>query len=379
LLTKRALGRLCLVINKELIHTLQLSRRLVERIIPAKWKLQTLLWWLGLVASTWAFAGLSATNHTANAVVRTEFIFERAPFAQSHASTLAETDGGLVAAWFGGSRERDPDVGIWLAHRTMQGWSKPVEVAYGLQADGKRYPCWNPVLFQVQKGPLLLFYKIGPDPARWWGMRMRSTDGGYHWSRPVRLPEGILGPAKNKPIQLADGTLLSPSSSEQGRWQLHIERSHDRGQSWQRDPALPGAEEFEAIQPTLLDYSGGRLQLLARSRQGRIVESWSENSGATWSKLTASKLPNPNSGIDAVLLRDGRAVLVYNPTRFRRSPLRVAISGDGSHWHDVLTLEDGWGEYSYPAVIQSADGLVHVTYTWKRERIKHVAIDPASL
>jgi predicted neuraminidase len=352
---------------------------LVRRGIATNWNFRSLVLWLGLVAAPWAAAGPPDSRHAPSALVLTEFVFERAPFAQSHASTLAETDDGLVAAWFGGTRERYPDVGIWLAHRTSKGWSTPMEVANGVQADGKRFPCWNPVLFRIQNGPLLLFYKIGPDPSRWWGMVMTSTDGGYNWSRPARLPDGILGPAKNKPIELADGTLLSPSSTEQGHWQVHLERSRDLGRSWQRDPALPGSKAFDAIQPTLLAYPSGRIQLLARSRQGRIVESWSDNGGLNWSKLAASTLPNPNSGIDAVMLRDGRALLVYNPTRFRRSLLRVAISSDGAHWRDVLTLEDGWGEYSYPAVIQTADGLVHVTYTWKRERIKHVVINPASL
>jgi predicted neuraminidase len=79
------------------------------------------------------------------------------------------------------------------------------------------------------------------------------------------------------------------------------------------------------------------------------------------------------------MLRDGRALLVYNPTRWRRSPLTVAVSDDGVQWRDVLTLEDGPSEFSYPAVIQTGDGLVHVTYTWKRQRIRHVVLDPARL
>jgi predicted neuraminidase len=352
---------------------------LVGRDISAYWNLRSLVLCLAFATAPSASAALPESGHAASAVLAAEFIFEQAPFAQSHASTLVETDDGLVAAWFGGTRERHPDVGIWLARRTSKGWSTPTEVANGVQADGKRYPCWNPVLFRPQRGPLLLFYKVGPDPSRWWGMLMTSADGGHSWSRPVRLPEGILGPAKNKPIELADGTLLSPASTEAGRWQVQLERSHDRGYSWQRDPALPGSEAFDAIQPTLLAYPSGRLQLLARSRQGRVVESWSENGGVHWSKLAANELSNPNSGIDAVMLRDGRALLVYNPTRWRRSPLRVALSADDAHWRDVLTLEDGWGEYSYPAVIQTGDGLVHITYTWKRERIMHVVIDPASL
>lgn len=355
------------------------DRMLARRVISALLNSRLLVMWLCLFTAPSALAGPPDSGRPPGAVVAAEFVFERAPFAQSHASTLAETDDALVAAWFGGTHERNPDVGIWLARRTPTGWSAPREVASGALANGKRYPCWNPVLFRPQRGPLMLFYKVGPDPSRWWGMVMLSSDGGQTWSESVRLPEGILGPVKNKPVQLADGSLLSPSSTEQGSWQVHLERSRDLGRSWKRGGAFPGHETFGAIQPTLLAYPSGRIQLLARSRQGWVVESWSENDGLNWSNLAASALPNPNSAIDAVMLRDGRALLVYNPTRFRRSPLRIAISSDGAHWRDVLTLENTWGEYSYPAVIQATDGLVHVTYTWKRERIKHVVIDPASL
>ena len=92
-----------------------------------------------------------------------------------------------------------------------------------------------------------------------------------------------------------------------------------------------------------------------------------------------SGLPNPNSGIDAATLADGRHVVVYNHTTRGRSPLNVAVSSDGREWKAALTLEDQPGEYSYPAVIQTPDGLVHITYTWKRQRIRHVVVDAARL
>jgi alpha-L-rhamnosidase len=91
-------------------------------------------------------------------------------------------------------------------------------------------------------------------------------------------------------------------------------------------------------------------------------------------------LPNPSAGIDAVTLRDGRFVMVYNHTTGGRSPLNVAISSDGVQWRPALVLENESGrEFSYPAVIQSGDGLLHITYTWRRERIKHVVVDPGKL
>jgi predicted neuraminidase len=116
------------------------------------------------------------------------------------------------------------------------------------------------------------------------------------------------------------------------------------------------------------------MQLLCRSRQKRITECWSEDGGKTWSAMKATELPNPSSGIDAVTLRDGSHLLVYNPTTRGRSPLVVGLSADGRVWKTLVTLEQEPGEYSYPAIIQARDGKVHIVYTWKRKRIKHVVL-----
>src|SRR5262245_43160528 len=161
---------------------------------------------------------LAASNSPA--LLNSEFIFESAPFPQCHASTIAETKDGLVAAWFGGTHERHPDVGIWLSRNTNGHWTAPMEVANGVQSATNRFPCWNPVLFQQPNRSLLLFYKVGPSPSTWWGMLTTSSDSGASWSTPRRLPEGILGPIKNKPVQLKDGTLLCPSSKEHDGWRV---------------------------------------------------------------------------------------------------------------------------------------------------------------
>ncbi|GAB3906852.1 exo-alpha-sialidase [Larkinella knui] len=317
---------------------------------------------------------------TTDGIVKSEFIYEQAPFPSCHASTLAETPDGIVAAWFGGTRERHPDVGIWFSRRTASGWTAPVELANGIQAEGARQPTWNPVLFQMPKGPLLLFYKVGPSPSTWWGMQMSSADGGKTWSKPTRLPDGIVGPIKNKPVLLASGKLLCPSSSEDNGWRLHMESSMDGGKTWQKTPALNDGKEFRAIQPSVLFHPKGRLQLLCRSKNGRILEAWSDDGGTQWTALKATELPNPNSGTDAVTLRDGRQLLVYNHTPKGRSPLNVALSPDGEHWQAAAVLEnEPGGEFSYPAVIQSRDGLVHITYTHHRKKIRYVVIDPAKL
>lgn len=330
---------------------------------------------LGLAVMTAAETGRADDALPAGFLHR-EFIYEEAPFPECHATTLAETNEGVVAAWFGGTYEKHPDVGIWFARRTPEGWTKPVEVANGVESAEVRYPCWNPVLHQAGSGKLLLFYKVGPSPSDWWGMLITSDDGGQSWSQPQRLPDGILGPIKNKPVQLADGRLLCGSSTEHDGWRVHMEWTPDEGQTWQRTPALNDGLRFGAIQPTILQHPGGELQILCRAQGvGKILESRSSDGGRTWSKLVPGALPNPNSGIDAVTLADGRHLIVYNHTPRGRSPLNVAISQDGTQWKAAAVLESEPGEYSYPAVIQSRDGRVHITYTWKRERPRYVVLD----
>lgn len=348
----------------------------------------------GLLLAAFLWSGLTAAAAGVPAGIRASgFIYEQASFPQCHASTIVETAAGtLLTAFFGGTHEKHPDVGIWVARHEGGRWSAPVEVANGVQytqADGRavRHPTWNPVLFQPRRGPLMLFYKVGPTPQTWWGMLLTSADDGRTWSEPRRLPEGVLGPIKNKPVQLADGTILCPASAESPAdgWTVHLELTRDLGRTWTVVGPINTKAEFNAIQPSVLFHADGRLQLLCRSRENVVTTSWSADQGRSWSRMAATSLPNPNSGTDAVTLADGRQLLVYNPTRMTpagrsgpRSPLGVALSTDGVTWRDVLELENDNAEhgYSYPAVIQTRDGLVHLTYTWRRVKIRHVVLDP---
>ena len=236
----------------------------------------------------------------------------------------------------------------------------------------------------------MLFYKVGPSPSRWWGMLMTSTDGGKTWGNRRKLGKNdkighLLGPVKNKPVQLADGAILCGSSTEHRGWRVHFEITRDLGKSWSIIDPINDGKEFGAIQPSILQYADGRMQIMCRSRQGVITQSWSEDGGKSWSKMTASPLPNPSAGTDAVTLKDGRQLIVYNHTVRRgkfpvgRNMLNVALSSDGKNWKPVLTLERARGEYSYPAVIQAKDGKVHVTYTYLRKTVKHAVLDPAKL
>lgn len=320
-----------------------------------------------------------------SAIVRAEFIAEQPPTPSAHASTIVETDSGLLAAWFGGTREGAADVGIWTARYTDAAWSAPTEVATGLQPDGTRLPCYNPVLFHSADGVLHLFYKVGPAPSRWWGMHRTSRDEGRTWSAAERLPDGILGPVKNRPVVLGDGTIVSGSSTETpsapSAWRVHFELSRDNARTWTTVMPVrsPSGVEIDAIQPSVLVHRDGRLQAIGRTKSRRLFETWSSDGGNTWSALALMSLPNPNAGTDAMTLRDGRHLVVYNPSTTLRTPLAIAVSSDGKEWRQVLVLESTPGEYSYPAVIQARDGMVHVTYTWRRQRIRHVVVDPVRL
>jgi len=326
---------------------------------------------------------LSAQERPAGTVAfRSEFVFERAPFASAHASTIAATPTALVVAWFAGTRESAPDVGIWVARREKNGWTAPVEVANGVQENSARFPCWNPVLFQPRGAPLMLFYKVGPNPREWWGMVRTSADDGRTWSAPRRLPDGIIGPVKNKPVQLATGDIVSPSSTESpdltvNAWRVHFELSSDTGRTWRR--VAPESPSIDAIQPSVLVHADGRLEAVGRTRNARLFETWSTDGGRRWTPLTLGALPNPNAGTDAVTLRDGRFLVVYNASTSERTPLVVALSRDGIAWRTIATLESSPGEYSYPSVIQDAAGTVHITYTWQRARIRHIELDESAL
>ena len=317
--------------------------------------------------------------------LKEELVFSNPPFKQCHASTMVEVSKGkILLACFGGSQEGKNDVDIWLSTISNKGISPPANVANGIINDTLRYPTWNPVLFKAREGKLFLFYKVGPNPRQWWGLVKTSNNKGKTWSAPQNLPENILGPIKNKPVQLANGTILSPSSVEENteRWKVHIEKSADLGRTWQLIP-VDQDSKYDVIQPSILFYPNNQLQILCRSKQGNVIQAWSTDGGNTWSNLSPISLLNPNSGTDAVTLKDGSQLIVYNPDVpgkdwFNgRSKLRVARSLDGQTWEDVVVLENGTTqEYSYPAIIQTLDGLVHISYTFDRKNVKHVVLKP---
>jgi predicted neuraminidase len=306
-----------------------------------------------------------------------EFIYTEAPFPSAHASNIVELrNGDLQACWFGGSAEGKPDVAIWTSRHTANGWSAPVELV--------REPniaTYNPVMFYTRDGRLWFYYKFGPHPSSWSAGRRFSDDDGATWSPVEHLPAGIYGPIRAKPLVMADGTVVSGTSVESyGTWACWIERSTDNGKTWTRIGPIQ-APLNGIIQPSVVGLGGRRLRLYARSTEhiGKIMTATSEDAGLTWSPAHTIDVANPNSGIDAVSLADGRIVLVYNNTPKGRTPLNLAVSKDGEHFQMFRTLESEPGEYSYPALIQGRDGTLHLTYTWNRKRMKYVKIPLAEI
>lgn len=308
-------------------------------------------------------------------VIVSEFIYEDAPFPQCHASSIVETENGLLATWFGGTKEKNPDVCIYTSEKIDGKWSTPELVADGIISDTLRYPCWNPVLFKRDNGDIILYYKVGPSPREWWGLYKISKDNGKTWSEEVSIPGNLLGPIKNKPERLADGTILYPTSYETTEyWAIYTETSDQNLNNWQKTEIDNNG--FNPIQPTVLFHENGSMQMICRSKERVIVETWSDDNGKTWSPVQATSLPNNNSGFDAVTLDNGKHLLICNPIEKGRNKLSLLLSDDGKEWEEILILEDQpEGEFSYPAIIKGSDGTIHITYTYKRETVKYVQLN----
>ncbi|MBQ2193831.1 MAG: exo-alpha-sialidase, partial [Bacteroidales bacterium] len=323
-----------------------------------------------------ACTGRQSLDSVSLDVLSSEFVYDSADFPSCHASTLVETEDGLLAAWFGGSYESHPDVCIYCAAYDGSRWSDPIRAAEGVVSDSLRFPCWNPVLFRLSGGEIALYYKVGPNPREWWGEYKLSTDEGKTWGPKTALPEGILGPIKNKPLGLPDGTVLYPTSVEYTPdcWRVFIERSKGDLTGW--ETLAIDNSGFNAIQPALF-FHKGRLEMLCRTQEGVLAKASSDDFGQTWTPLQETNLQNNNSGIDGLVLKDGLRLLVCNPIRQGRNKLDVLGSYDGIEWTSLLTLEDQpEGEFSYPAIIQRENGTVDVSYTYNRRKIKHVSLLP---
>ncbi len=328
-----------------------------------------------------------------SSLARPEHIFgDRRPFAQCHASTLVSLSGGrILVAWFGGTREGHPDVGIWAAERvayaaahtdpsaTAPGrhWSEP-----RLIAKVTDQPHWNPVLFALSPGreDLVLHFKVGSRIRNWETWAQRSSDSGRTWSQAARLvpgDRGGRGAVRNKPIRLSSGSWLAGASVERWRsWDAFIDRSPNGLDGWvASDKIEVDRRNFSGkglIQPALWESTPGIAHALFRSTDGRTHRSDSEDDGRSWSRAYPIDLPNNNSGLDLTKMHEGTLALACNPVAGNwaaRTPLSVLFSRDnGKSWPERCDIETEAGEFSYPAIIEVEDGLM-ISYTWNRRRI----------
>lgn len=313
-----------------------------------------------------------------------------------HVASLCEVSGGrLLASWYGGTREGAQDVNIYMAvlNRGETNWSSPRAVVTRVAAQRElgRYvkKVGNALLFSDGGERVNLLY-VSIALGGWSGSSLNlktSADGGQTWGPSQRLHLSpffnISELVKNQPAALRDGGWAVPIYHEVvGKFSEMLWLSGQAGSlSYRKTRVNAGATAF---QPALVPHNAGRALLLARdnSEAHELWASRSEDGGASWSAPAGTGLPNPHSGLDAIRLRDGRVLLAFNDAPDSRGKLRLAVSADaGAFWRRVNPLlEDERGqEFSYPFLLQSSDGLIHLVYTWKRKGIRHVSFNPAWL
>jgi predicted neuraminidase len=284
-----------------------------------------------------------------------------------HSSTLVElTDGNILTAWFGGLEEAHPDAAHYKA-LFLKKQNKFAKAELFWNVTGKS--AGNPRLFTDCNNRLWALLPVNEGKWCAGGTRTyccQSSDNGQSWSTPLHIPEldGLLG--KNKPLKMPNGNIVIPVTNENSQTSFAVIFDPNKN-TWKRSKEISIGENIRCIQPTLVLLANGKIMGLLRTNIGNIWQSYSTDGGYTWSKPQKTELPNNNSGIDALKLTSGEIILAYNDTNNEkeRTPLSIAVSRDeGKTWGEKFILESEVGEFSYPAVIQSSDSSIHITYTY---------------
>jgi predicted neuraminidase len=310
--------------------------------------------------------------------------------AAVHSSAIcALPSGDLLAVWYGGSREGAADVALFTSRLApaAREWTPPVMVVDRALAESELArsvrKLGNAVVFPDGHGRVWMVY-VSVSLGGWSGSSLNvktSLDDGHTWSESRRL---TLAPflnlstlVRNKPILAADGRIGLPVYHELAfkfPQMLWLTPDPAGGVKDYRIRNLPAKNGL--IQPALVALGADRVLMVLRdrSRERRMRTAYSEDNGWTWSAPSVTTLPNPDSALDALRLRDGRILLVYNHAASGRDNLQLAISADdGRTWRPGPLIEAAARkEYSYPAMVEAPDGRIHLTYTWERQRIKHV-------
>ena len=315
-------------------------------------------------------------------------------FPECHASTVLPLENGRVlVAYFAGTKEKDPDVGIWLSIKQDGVWLKPRRVAK-VRNDAH----WNPVLFKTSEGVRLVF-KVGKTIDVWESWTMLSRDGGESWTEPapVNGDNHAGGPVRSKPLTLLDGRVLAPNSDEsENGWYPRIDEAVNNGAGFKRLAPIPiNRDDAEnpnymqgkgAIQPTLWQSPDGSVHAFLRTTAGRIFRSDSFDGGRSWCEAYPTDLPSNNSGIDVARL-GGSLYLALNPVGANwggRTPLVIMRSDDeGDSFKTVYTLAEELtddihargAQFAYPAIVAKNDKL-YISFTWQRKTIGYCEIKP---
>jgi predicted neuraminidase len=298
-------------------------------------------------------------------------------------------DGDLIAAWYGGQREGSGDVAVFTARWNAgdDAWSPPQRVIDRAQAefelDRPVKKLGNTVVFPDQHGTLWMVY-VSVMVGGWSGCSLNikaSLDNGQTWGESQRLSlnpyMNLSSLVRSRPVYASDGRIGLPIYHEMALKYpqvLWLDPEPKGGLRSYELRSLPA--ESELLQPVLVPLGQDRMLMLLRDgRPERTLRTaFSRDNGWTWSPTAQTSLPNPDAAVDAVRLRDGRILLAYNDATAGRDSLRLAVSTDaGATWSPGPVLEhEPKREFSYPSIIEDSRGRIHVTYTWRRERIKHL-------
>ncbi|CAG4882992.1 conserved protein of unknown function [Georgfuchsia toluolica] len=332
----------------------------------------------------------SATTSPINAAPHAELLPRAA--ASAHAVTLAQrSDGGLIAAWFAGSREGAGDVAIYSSVYDKNTWSAPQRIVdrQRIEHDTQRLirKLGNPLLWRDPRNVLHLWF-VSVSYGGWAGSainHMQSNDGGQHWSAATRIVSSpfwnLSTLVRNPPLALADGGIALPAYHEflnkRPEW-----LRFDANLTLIDQARIP--DSAGTLQPATVALDEHRVLALLRDAgpAQRIRRAYGEAAGSHWLPAAATAIPNPNAAIALLRLADGSLLLACNPLEENRSRLALLRSrDDGRHWSAPIIVEQGAAdeEFSYPALLQDDAGIVHLAYTWKREAIKHVAFHSGDL
>jgi len=311
-----------------------------------------------------------------------ELIFEKIPgYPVHHCSSITEApNGDLLVSWYGGSYESSDDQVLFLSRRKKgtRSWSKPEII---VRSPGK--PPGNAILFTDKMSRVWLVWgrMDGTQPmlrgTGWDQCRLfyrTSGDSGATWSKDEPFYHDTLGwLPRNLTLFLADGTLVLPISDELHGHGVDLSfflSTKDNGATWTQSGIMRGGE-----QPTFIERNDGSLVAYLRTRPN-ILQSESSDGGKSWSEPHATQFKNPDAGISVRRLKNGHVILVFNNQDNARTPLHIALSTDeGRTWSDPVRLESNPGEYSYPSILQTSDGKIHIIYTFRRYSIQHLEMN----